>query len=145
MDQKLQKIQHILNKSIQEFGFFGSIIASQEGLIIFNSNQMDPKIEIEILAAKAAAIFNEQEMVMENPENITICYPKKKIFIQKISVFNGTVNNLLLIVLMPANMRYFRRKVNKIANKLKIIAFQPNYVSESIGMEQEKQLVKPAP
>ncbi len=118
MDQKLFTLQQILNHIIEDSGFFGSLVASQEGLIILTSNQMDPKIEIESLAAKAAAIFNEDGIISDNPEDIVISYPNRKIFIQRISLFDSIINSILLITIMPNNLRYFRRKVNKIAKQV---------------------------
>lgn len=118
LDQKLNTLQHIINNITEDLGFFGSIISSEEGLIIFTSNQVDPKIELESLAAKAASLFNDYREFSENPEDITISYTDKKIFIQKISLTNNSANGILLITIMPQNIRYFRRKVNKIAKHL---------------------------
>ena len=118
LDQKLNTLQHIINNITEDLGFFGSIISSEEGLIIFTSNQVDPKIELESLAAKAASLFNDYREFSENPEDITISYTDKKIFIQKISLINNSDNGILLITIMPQNIRYFRRKVNKIAKHL---------------------------
>ncbi len=118
LDQKLNTLQHIINNITEDLGFFGSIISSEEGLIIFTSNQVDPKIELESLAAKAASLFNDYREFSENPEDITISYTDKKIFIQKISLTNNSDNGILLITIMPQNIRYFRRKVNKIAKHL---------------------------
>jgi predicted regulator of Ras-like GTPase activity (Roadblock/LC7/MglB family) len=118
LDQKLNTLQHIVNNITEDLGFFGSIISSEEGLIIFTSNQVDPKIELESLAAKAASLFNDYREFSENPEDITISYTDKKIFIQKISLTNNADNGILLITIMPQNIRYFRRKVNKIAKHL---------------------------
>lgn len=118
MDQKLFTLQQILNHIIEDSGFFGSLIASQEGLIILTSNQMDPNVEIESLAAKAAAIFNEDSLIKDHPEDIIISYTNKKIFIQKIPFFDQTSNSILLITILPNNLRYFRRKVNKIAKQV---------------------------
>ena len=118
LDQKLNTLQHIINNITEDLGFFGSIISSEEGLIIFTSNQVDPKIELESLAAKAASLFNDYKEFSENPEDITISYTDKKIFIQKISLTNNSDNGILLITIMPQNIRYFRRKVNKIAKHL---------------------------
>ncbi|NVM30601.1 MAG: hypothetical protein HWN65_17300 [Candidatus Helarchaeota archaeon] len=114
MDRKFNTLQQILNHLTEDSGFFGSIISSEEGLVVMNSTLMDPNIEIESLAAKAAAIFNEDGVVTEHPEDITITYPNKKIFIQKISLIEGNGANAFLIVLMPPNMRYFKRKVFKL-------------------------------
>lgn len=118
LDQKLNTLQHIINNITEDLGFFGSIISSEEGLIIFTSNQVDPKIELESLAAKAASLFNDYREFSENPEDITISYTDKKIFIQKIALTNNSDNGILLITIMPQNIRYFRRKVNKIAKHL---------------------------
>jgi predicted regulator of Ras-like GTPase activity (Roadblock/LC7/MglB family) len=118
LDQKLNTLQHIINDITEDLGFFGSIISSEEGLIIFTSNQVDPKIELESLAAKAASLFNDYREFSENPEDVTISYTDKKIFIQKISLTNNSDNGILLITIMPQNIRYFRRKVNKIAKHL---------------------------
>jgi predicted regulator of Ras-like GTPase activity (Roadblock/LC7/MglB family) len=118
LDQKLNTLQHIINNITEDLGFFGSIISSEEGLVIFTSNQVDPKIELESLAAKAASLFNDYREFSENPEDITISYTDKKIFIQKISLTNNSSNGILLITIMPQNIRYFRRKVNKIAKHL---------------------------
>lgn len=118
LDQKLNTLQHIINNITEDLGFFGSIISSEEGLVIFTSNQVDPKIELESLAAKAASLFNDYKEFSENPEDITISYTDKKIFIQKISLANNANNGILLITIMPQNIRYFRRKVNKIAKHL---------------------------
>lgn len=114
MDRKFNTLQQILNHLTEDSGFFGSIISSEEGLVVMNSTLMDPNIEIESLAAKAASIFNEDGVVTEHPEDITITYPNKKIFIQKISLIEGNGANAFLIVLMPPNMRYFKRKVFKL-------------------------------
>ncbi len=122
MDGKLNVLQQILDKITEESGFYGSIISSEEGLIIINSNQMDPRIEIESLAAQAASIFNEKSLLSgsDYPENVTIDYPTRKIFIQRIYTADGinekNRNGFLLIILMPNNMRYFRRKANKLKN-----------------------------
>jgi len=116
MDQKFNTLQQILNEITKDSGFYGSIISSEEGLIILNSSQMDPKVEIESLAAKAASIFNEDDVVADHPEDITISYINKKIFIQKVSLPDNSDNYLLLITLMPHNYRYFRRRINKIIN-----------------------------
>ena len=118
MDQKLNTLQQILNHITEDSGFFGSIVSSEEGLIIITSNQMDPRIEIENLAAKAASIFNEDGVISGNPEDITISYPNRKVYIQKISLFNNSKNSILLITIMPQNFRYFRRKINKIAKQV---------------------------
>lgn len=116
MDQKFYVLQQILDEMTEDSGFFGSIISSQEGLIIINSNQMDPMIEIESTAAKAASIFNEKGVLSDDPDSITIGYPNKKVFIQKIPLNNGEGDSFLLIIIMPNNMRYYRRKVNKLKN-----------------------------
>jgi len=108
-------MQYMINNITEDLGFYESIIASDEGLIILTSNQVDPKIEIESLAAKAASIFNDYKEFSENPEDITITYTDKKIFIQKISLIDNSNNCILLITIMPQNVRYFRRKVNKLA------------------------------
>jgi len=118
MDHKLETLQQILDNMTEDSGFYGAVISSEEGLIIINSNHMDPKIEIEPLAAKAASILNNYEIFSDNPEDITITYPNKKIFIRKVSTFNNTENSVILIAIMPNNMRYYRRKVNKIANNV---------------------------
>ena len=114
MDEKLNALQQILDNLTEDSGFFGSIISSEEGLIILSTNRMDPTMEIEALAAKAATIFNEYEESSSMPQDITINYPSKKIFIQKVSSFNNSGNSVLLITLMPQNLRYFRRKVNRL-------------------------------
>ena len=113
--QKINTLQYIINNITEDLGFFGSIVSSEEGLIILTSNQVDPKIEMESLAAKAASLFNDYKEFSENPEDITITYTDKKIFIQKISLLDNSDNCILLITIMPQNIRYFRRKVNKLA------------------------------
>lgn len=118
MDRKLDALQQILNEITEDSGFYGSIISSDEGLIVISSSLMDPKIEMESLAAKAASIFNEKGVVPDDPECVTIGYPNKKIFIQKIPVFNNFENSLLLITILPSNLRYFKRKINKIAKQV---------------------------
>lgn len=118
MDQKLDALQEILNQLIEESGFFGSLLASQEGLIILCSKQMDPTLELESLAAKAASIFSEDSLISDYPEDIIINYANKKIFIQKVSIISGAGNNLLFITVMPTNMRYYRRKINKITKEV---------------------------
>lgn len=115
LDQKINTLQYIINNITEDLGFFGSIVSSEEGLIILTSNQVDPKIEMESLAAKAASLFNDYKEFSENPEDITITYTDKKIFIQKISLLDNSDNCILLITIMPQNIRYFRRKVNKLA------------------------------
>ena len=100
MDQNFNTLQQILNHLTEDSGFFGSIVSSEEGLIIITSKQMDPKIEIETLAAKAASIFSEDGMLTEFPEDIIISYPNKKIFIQKIPLLNELGDQILLIVVM---------------------------------------------
>lgn len=114
MDQKFNTLQQILNHITKDSGFYGSILSSEEGLPIINSTQMESNIEIESLAAKAASIFNEDGVVTEYPEEITITYPNKKIFIQKISLIEENGAYAFLIVLMPPNMRYFKRKIIKL-------------------------------
>ena len=113
--QKINTLQYIINNITEDLGFFGSIVSSEEGLVILTSNQVDPKIEMESLAAKAASLFNDYKEFSENPEDITITYTDKKIFIQKISLLDNSDNSILLITIMPQNIRYFRRKVNKLA------------------------------
>ncbi len=118
MDQKLFALQQMVDHITEDSGFYGTIISSEEGLIIINSNHLDSKIEIEPLAAKAASIFNDYEIISENPEDIIITYTNKKIFIRKLSPLNNSENSILLIAIMPLNMRYYRRKINKIANNV---------------------------
>ena len=90
----------------------------ETGKKIAETQGISPKIELESLAAKAASLFNDYKEFSENPEDITISYTDKKIFIQKISLTNNSDNGILLITIMPQNIRYFRRKVNKIAKHL---------------------------
>lgn len=115
LTEKINTLQYVINNITEDLGFFGSIVSSEEGLIILTSNQVDPKIQMESLAAKAASLFNDYKEFSENPEDITISYTDKKIFIQKISLTNNSDNCILLITIMPQNIRYFRRKINKLA------------------------------
>ena len=66
LDQKINTLQYIINNITEDLGFFGSIVSSEEGLIILTSNQVDPKIEMESLAAKAASLFNDYKEFSEN-------------------------------------------------------------------------------
>ncbi|MHA1132015.1 MAG: hypothetical protein ACTSQI_06030 [Candidatus Helarchaeota archaeon] len=118
MERKLDVLQQILDQITQDSGFYGSIISSDEGLIIVNSNQMDPKVEIESLAAHAATIFNEKGVLYDHPECVTIGYPNRKVFIQRLSLFNDSDNSILLITILPHNLRYYKRKINKIAKQV---------------------------
>ena len=118
MDRKLDVLQQILDQITRDSGFYGSIVSSDEGLIIVNSNLMDPKIEIETLAAQAATIFGEKNILSDYPDCVTIGYPNKKVFIQRISLFTKSDDSILLITILPHNLRYYKRKVNKIAKQV---------------------------
>ena len=54
MEHEVPTLQQELNSLIEESGFFGGIVASQEGLVVLASNQRDPSVEIDSLAAMAA-------------------------------------------------------------------------------------------
>lgn len=103
-----------LELAIKKSGFFGSLVVSLEGLIIRTSDQMDPNIEVESLAAKAAALFKEDWAILKKPEEIIISYPGRKISIRKLS--DHIHVPILHITIMPDNFRYFKRKVKNVAN-----------------------------
>ena len=118
MDRKLDVLQQILDEVTEDSGFYGSVVSSEEGLVVISSNLMDPKVEVESLAAKAASIINEKGVLSDYPDCVTIGYPNKKIFIQKISLTENSENSVLLIAILPSSLRYYKRKINKIAKQV---------------------------
>ena len=115
MEQEVLTLQHELNSLIKESGFFGGIVVSQEGLVVLVSQLIDPAIEVDSLAAMAASIFNESGMISENPEDVVIAYPDRKVFIQKLPLLDTLANYLFFITIIPNHIRHFRRNANKIA------------------------------
>ncbi len=115
MDQEVVVLQQELNHLIEKSGFLGGLIASQEGLVILASEQKDPSIEIDNLAANAASIFNENSMYSDSAEEVMISYPNRKVFIQKLLLPEDISNILLFILIVPNHLRYFRRSANKVA------------------------------
>ncbi|NVM53130.1 MAG: roadblock/LC7 domain-containing protein [Candidatus Helarchaeota archaeon] len=118
MDRKIDVLQQILDDIIEESGFYGIILTSDEGLIVTHSKLLDQEVDLDSLAARAANIFNENGIGIYNPEDIIVSYPNKKIFIQKVSFSEDSTPILLLITIMPSNVRYFKRKINKIKKNL---------------------------
>ena len=115
----LEKFLYAVN---EKTGFFASMIISDEGLIILSSNNKpNNDMDLESLAAMAAGLFskdniNEYDLL----KDIEVNYKEKKVFITKLdeSLLNES-KNIMFIIIIPPNIRYFKRKINKVKNKIK--------------------------
>ena len=104
----------------EKTGFFASMIVSEEGLIILSSNSSE-KIDLESLAAMAANLFTRDNFTeFELLKDIEVNYKEKKIFITKLNekLLNET-KNIIFLTIIPPNIRYFKRKISKVKDKIK--------------------------
>ncbi len=118
MKTNVFNMQDDFNRVIREQGFLGSLIVSNEGLIIQSSKVMPDEIKVDTLAAKAAAIFSFEGVLHDEPDNIVINYSGMKVFIRKVTYPNQIYDFILLIMIMNPSERCFLRRTNKIANNI---------------------------
>lgn len=118
-DLILNNLKQLLSQAVKEVALFGSLIVSQEGLPITNSDQIDPKIEIEVLAAKVATYFDEGGIISEIPNEILFSFPGKKIFIIRIPSIGRANDSMLLITIIPNTIRFFKRNIKKIVKQIR--------------------------
>jgi len=118
----IDDLENFLYAVNEKTGFFASMIVSEDGLIILSSNNMiNNEIDMESLAAMAANLFTRDNFTeFELLKDIEVNYKEKKIFITKLNekLLNES-KNIIFLTIIPPNIRYFKRKISKVKNKIK--------------------------
>ena len=118
-------IQSVSERAVQELSrgnLKRIMIEGDEGLIILSSNNKpNNDMDLESLAAMAASLFSKESISdYELLRDIEVNYKEKKIYITKLDEnLLNEAKNIMFIIIIPPNIRYFKRKINKVKNKIK--------------------------
>ena len=108
---ELENFLHAIN---EKTGFFGSMIISDDGLIVLSSKNISDDIDFESVAADAANIFNSDANFYKD---VVFSVNETKVYITRMNV-DGS-KPMMYMTILPHNIRYYKRKINKIRNKIK--------------------------
>lgn len=114
----LNNLRELLNKATKEAAIRGCLLVSQEGLPILCSDNLDPEIEIENIAAKVASLFDEGVLFSGLPNEIVFLFPSEKIFILRIPLADRALNSMLFVTIIPNTVRYFKRSLKRIGKHI---------------------------
>ncbi|TFF88291.1 MAG: hypothetical protein EU548_09055 [Promethearchaeota archaeon] len=114
----VNKVQREMNSIVNNSDIFGSILCSQEGLIIVDTFGYDSLYNTETISAMSASMIHEHNYGFIPPEEIILIYNNEKIIIRNIFLEEKD-QEFLLISIIPINMRYFRRKINTLEKIIK--------------------------
>ena len=109
VDRVYNEMQLIVEKT----KIFGSILCSEEGLIIIDTFNNNSIYNTETISAMAASMISEHNYGYIPPQEIILSYENDKIVIRKILSPKKHLD-LILISIVPHDLRYYRRYVNKI-------------------------------
>ena len=111
----VDKVQNQMQTLIDTTELSGSVLCSEEGLIIIDTFGYDSGTlyNTETISAMAASMISEHNYGYIPPDEIILSYQNEKIVIKKIYCEKKNLE-FLLIAIIPINMRYFRRFVNKL-------------------------------
>jgi hypothetical protein len=108
-------VQKGMQSVVDNTNLIGSILCSQEGLIIVDTFGFNSIYNTETISAMAASMINEHNYGYIPPIGIILIYETEKIVIRNINCENKN-NEFLLISLIPEKMRYYKRHINKLEN-----------------------------
>ncbi|MBD3226623.1 MAG: hypothetical protein GF329_00410 [Candidatus Lokiarchaeota archaeon] len=114
----VNEVQRGMNDIVENSDICGSILCSQEGLIIVDTFGYDSIYNTETISAMSASMIHEHNYGFIPPEEIILIYNNEKIVIRNIFLEEKD-QEFLLISIIPINMRYFKRKVNKLEKIIK--------------------------
>jgi len=105
------KLQSELERIKDENGLLGNILSSEEGLVIIDSIDSN-YYDATLISAMAASLITENHFGFSHPNEIVLTYDNERIIINKFYLKKKDIQ-LLLISIIPLNMRYFKRCLNK--------------------------------
>ena len=110
----VNELENFLQAINQKTGFFGSLIISDDGLIVLSSKNISNDIDVESVAADAANIFNSDSNFYKD---VVFSINETKVYITRMNI-DGS-RPMMFMTILPHNVRYYKRKINKIRNKIK--------------------------
>jgi len=114
INYNVDKVQKQMDLIVQDSEIIGSILCSEEGLIIIDTFNYNSIYNSETIAAMAASMMFSHTFGFIPPNEIILTYDNEKVIIRK--VFSKKKNlEFLLITIVPSKLRYFRRHINKLA------------------------------
>ena len=111
----VDRVQRDMQSVVDNTNLIGSILCSQEGLIIIDTFGYNSIYNTETISAMAASMINEHNYGYIPPSGIILIYDTEKIVIRNINCEKKN-NEFLLISLIPVKMRYYKRHINKLEN-----------------------------
>ncbi|NHI92764.1 MAG: hypothetical protein EAX96_09715 [Candidatus Lokiarchaeota archaeon] len=114
----ISELENFLNAFNQKIGIFGSLVISDDGLIILSSRDLSNNIDLESVAADAANIFNSDNNFYKEA---LLSLNEMKVYVTRMD--DEKIKNsksMIFISILPPNIRYYKRKINKIKNKIKL-------------------------
>ena len=117
----VDELENFLYAVDEKTGFYGSMIISDDGLVILSSQNITNYFDMDSLAAMAANLFCSENIIdFDFLKDIEINFKEKKIFITRmLDKSEKKHRSIIFVTIIPPNIRYYKRKINKIRNKIK--------------------------
>ena len=110
----VNELESFLQAINQKTGFFGSLIVSDDGLIVLSSKNLSNDIDVESIAADAANIFNSDANFYKDA---VFSVNDNKVYVTRMQADSS--KPMMFMIILPPNVRYYKRKINKIRNKIR--------------------------
>ena len=98
----------------EDKGLHGFFFISEDGLIVLSSKDVSNDIDVESVAADAANIFNSDANYYKD---VVFSINEAKVYITRMD--SDGSKPMMFMTILPHNVRYFKRKINKIRNKIR--------------------------
>lgn len=120
---QLDELEKFLEHVNQNVGFLGTFICSDEGLIVLSTKNNDRishgVLDIDAIAALIASfLFQNDIMDISFISDLSITFNRIIIHVHLIRNVKSGKNKLILINLIPIEIRYYKRIIKKINSKI---------------------------